>query len=99
MPTSKDISDAYEKKRLVQEPNGGYLANAKACQDRCVDQIFMASTFETLKIYEARTAANWPRIAKSLPSKRDPILQAGILAVVSLKGRLFDRNRFKKITH
>lgn len=36
MPTShKDISDAYEEKRLVQEPNGGYLANAKACQDRC----------------------------------------------------------------
>lgn len=36
MPTShKDISDAYEKKHLVQEPNGGYLANAKACQDRC----------------------------------------------------------------
>ena len=35
MPTlPKDISDAYEEKRLVQEPNGGYLANAKACQER-----------------------------------------------------------------
>eukprot|EP00435_Cladocopium_sp_Y103_P009348 s980_g2.t1 len=30
-----DISDAYAEHRLVQEPNGGYLANAHACQDSC----------------------------------------------------------------
>ena len=32
---AEDISDAYAEHRLVQEPNGGYLANAKACQDSC----------------------------------------------------------------
>lgn len=32
---AEDISDAYAEHRLVQEPNGGYLGNAKACQDSC----------------------------------------------------------------
>ena len=32
---AEDISDAYADHRLVQEPNGGYLANAKACQESC----------------------------------------------------------------